>query len=339
LTQVNNELKLNESRYFVKLREALKENEHLKTSLLKRNVEVNMLTERVALAEFETSKLQTKLEKWTISGMKLEDLIKSQPGARIKTGLGHEDKAFVYHPPSTYYYSLTPTSHPTNELVHEIIQKDTDSLHAGLEDVNLKEMRDDYESPTGIGYIKPDVVSQDNDCSVSGVSKFVPSDYSNFFDNFKAGEIPTFEPVMSEKDKLIQESRNHQAPITSTHSITTNQDPLEAEVLIEDWTSSDDESNTKKSLGTSKIKMLYETIKSEMLSKSESTQIRISVPTAKQVCHPSKAQKKKPSPLSIISQVCKRLENKQVKISSPIQQTTTQQKKPQVCPSFTVQHK
>jgi len=151
LTQVNSELKLNESIYFVKLREALKENEHSKTSLLKRNVEVNKLTERVALAEFETSKLQTKLEKWTISGMKLEDLIKSQRGARIKTELGHEDKAFVYPPPNTYCYSPTPTPHPTKELVHEIIQKDTDSLYARLENVNLKEMRDDYESPTGIG--------------------------------------------------------------------------------------------------------------------------------------------------------------------------------------------
>ncbi|KAK1424231.1 hypothetical protein QVD17_19552 [Tagetes erecta] len=75
-----------------------------------------------------------------------------------------------------------------------------------------------------------------------------------------------------------------------------------------------------------------------MLPKPKSRQIRISVPTAKQASHPSKAQKKKPSPLSVISQVCKRLENKQVKISSPIQQRKTkirqppinQHKKPQV---------
>ncbi|KAK1414952.1 hypothetical protein QVD17_30718 [Tagetes erecta] len=58
---VNKELKLNESKYFVKLREALKENEHLKTNLLKTNVEVNMLTERVALAEFETTLTVTLL--------------------------------------------------------------------------------------------------------------------------------------------------------------------------------------------------------------------------------------------------------------------------------------
>ncbi|KAK1406656.1 hypothetical protein QVD17_42154 [Tagetes erecta] len=319
LTQVNKELKLNESKYFVKLREALKENEHLKTNLLKSNVEVNMLTERVALAEFETSKLQTKLEKWTISGMKLEDLIKSQRGARIKTGLGHEDKAFVYPPPSTYCYSPTPTPHPTNELIHEIIQKDTDSLYAGLKNVNLKEVRDDYESPTGIGYSKLDVVSQTNDCSVSSVSKSVQSVSSNFFDKFKAGEIPTFEPVLIAKEEIKSDSRNHQA---------INQDPLEAEVLIEDWTSSDDESKTKESLGDSKIKMSSATVKSEMLPKPESSQIRISFPAARQVSRPSKAQKKKSSPLSIISQVCKRLENKQVKISSPIQQSKTKIKQP-----------
>ncbi|KAK1431692.1 hypothetical protein QVD17_08239 [Tagetes erecta] len=81
------------------------------------------------------------------------------------------------------------------------------------------------------------------------------------------------------------------------------------------------------------------TVKSEMLPKPESSQIRISFPAARQVNLPSRAQKKKPSPLSIISQVCKRLENKQVKISSPIQKSktkirqppTTQHKKPQIC--------
>ncbi|KAK1432029.1 hypothetical protein QVD17_08910 [Tagetes erecta] len=254
LTQVNKELKLNESKYFVKLREALKENEHLKTNLLKSNVEVNMLTERVALAEFETR----------------------------------------------------------------------------LENVNLKEVRDDYESPTGIGYSKPDAVSQANDCLVSGVSKSVPSVSTNFFDKFKAGEIPIFEPVKNVKEEIFQESPNHQDPITSTHPTPINQDPLEADVLIEDWTRSDDESKTKESHGDSKIKMSSATVKSEMFPKPESRQIRISVPAAKQASHRSKAQKKKPSPLSILSQVCKRLENKQVKISSPIRQTTTQYKKPQV---------
>ena len=104
---------------------------------------------------------------------------------------------------------------------------------------------------------------------------------------------------------------------------------MEAEVLIEDWTSSDDESKTKESHGDSKIKMSSTTVKSEMLPKPESSQIRISFPAARQVSHRLRAQKKKPSPLSIISQVCKRLENKQVKISSPIQQTATQHKKPQ----------
>ncbi|KAK1411695.1 hypothetical protein QVD17_38255 [Tagetes erecta] len=76
------------------------------------------------------------------------------------------------------------------------------------------------------------------------------------------------------------------------------------------------------------------TVKSEMLPKPESRQIRISVPSAKQASHPSKAQKKKHSPLSIISQVCKRLENKQVKISSPIQQSKTKIRQPP-----TTQHK
>ncbi|KAK1424619.1 hypothetical protein QVD17_19952 [Tagetes erecta] len=67
-----------------------------------------------------------------------------------------------------------------------------------------------------------------------------------------------------------------------------------------------------------------------MLPKPKSSQIRISFPAARQVSRPSKAQKKKPSPLSIISHVCKRLENKQVKISSPIQQSKTKIKQPPI---------
>ncbi|KAK1406241.1 hypothetical protein QVD17_41531 [Tagetes erecta] len=58
LKRTNKELKLSESKYFVKLREALKENEHLKRTLLEKNCEINYLTEQVTLAEFETRKLK-----------------------------------------------------------------------------------------------------------------------------------------------------------------------------------------------------------------------------------------------------------------------------------------
>ncbi|KAK1431962.1 hypothetical protein QVD17_08792 [Tagetes erecta] len=111
--------------------------------------------------------------------------------------------------------------------------------------------------------------------------------------NQQISEIPTFEPVLIAKEEIKSDSRNHQA---------INQDPLEAGVLIEDWTSSDDELKTKESHGDSKIKMSSATVKSEILPKPESRQIRISVPAAKQASHRSKAQKKKPSPLSILSQ-------------------------------------
>ncbi|KAK1431945.1 hypothetical protein QVD17_08762 [Tagetes erecta] len=266
----------------------------------------------------------------------MNELASKQRGARLKDGVGYDtDVQTVFPPPFIVCYSPTPKPHPKNDF----FEQESNSLHAGLEGVNLKEVRDDYDSSTSMGYSKTGADSQANDCSVPVVSNPVTVVSSNFFNKFKAGKIPIFEPVKNVKEETIQESPNHQAPITSTHPIPINQDPLEAEVLIEDWTSSDDESKTKESLGDSKIKMSSTTVKSEMLPKPESKQIRISVPAAKQASHPSKAQKKKPSPLSILSQVCKRLENKQVKISSPIQQTTTQQKKPQVCSSFTAQDK
>jgi len=57
LKKTNKELKENESKYFVKLREALKENEHLRRTFLEKNCEINLI-EQVTLAEFETRKLQ-----------------------------------------------------------------------------------------------------------------------------------------------------------------------------------------------------------------------------------------------------------------------------------------
>jgi len=343
LTTINTELKKNEVNYYVKLNEALKENDHLKQTLFERNVEVNMLIERVTLAEFETSKLKTKLDKWTISGMKQEELFSKQRVARIKSGVAYGETPYVYPPPSTFCYSPISKPHPRNDL----IEKETNSLHAGLERVKLKEVRDDYDSSTGMGYYKTGTGSQANDCSVPVVSKPVMVVTSNFFDKFKAGEIPSFEHVRIMNEEIDQESSNHQAATTSTHSIPINQDPLEAEVLIENWRSSDDVSKTNESLGDSKINISSETVKTQKLPKLESRQFRISFPAIKQASCSSKAQKKKPSPLSIIYQVCKRLENKQVKISSPIQQSktnirqspTTQQKKPQICSSFTAQQK
>jgi len=65
-------------------------------------------------------------------------------GARIKTGLGHKKDAQVYPPPSTFCYSPTPTPHPSNELIHEIIKNDTNSSLAGLSGINLKEVREEY---------------------------------------------------------------------------------------------------------------------------------------------------------------------------------------------------
>jgi len=68
LNTINYELQKNEVNYYVKLNEALQEIDHLNRKLLQRNVKINLLSERVKLAEFESSKLQTKLDKWTISG-------------------------------------------------------------------------------------------------------------------------------------------------------------------------------------------------------------------------------------------------------------------------------
>ncbi|KAK1421754.1 hypothetical protein QVD17_24353 [Tagetes erecta] len=50
---------------------------------------------QVTLAEFETRKVKNKLEQWTISSMKREDLCKKQQGARIKTGLGYKNDAQI----------------------------------------------------------------------------------------------------------------------------------------------------------------------------------------------------------------------------------------------------
>jgi len=111
---------------------------------LERNCEINYLTEQVTLAEFETRKVKNKLEQWSISSMKREELCKKQRGARIKTGLGHKNDAQVYPPSSTFYYSPTPIPHPLNELIHEIIQNDTNCSLAGLSGINLKEVREEY---------------------------------------------------------------------------------------------------------------------------------------------------------------------------------------------------
>jgi len=132
LKKTNKEFKENESNFFIKLREALKENEHLKRYLLGKNCEINYLTKQVTLAEFETRKFKNKLEQWTISSMKREDLCKKQRGARIQTGLGYKNDAQVYPPPTTFCYSPTPIPHPSNELIHEIVQNDTNSSIAGL---------------------------------------------------------------------------------------------------------------------------------------------------------------------------------------------------------------
>ncbi|KAK1424128.1 hypothetical protein QVD17_19443 [Tagetes erecta] len=168
LKRTNKELKLSESKYFVKLREALKENEHLKRTLLEKNCEINYLTEQVTLAEFEARKLKNKLQQWTISSTKREELCKNQRGARVKTGLGlNNNETYAYPPPSTFCYSPTPIPHPSNELIQEIIQNDTNSSIVGLSGVNLKEVREDYAygGSTGLG------CSSSSDCSSSDSKK------------------------------------------------------------------------------------------------------------------------------------------------------------------------
>ncbi|KAK1407827.1 hypothetical protein QVD17_39454 [Tagetes erecta] len=147
---------------------SFEENEHLKRTLLEKNCEINYLTEQVTLAEFETRKLKNKLQQWTISSMKREELCKKQRGARVKTGLGlSNNETYAYPPPSTFCYSPTPIPHPSNELIQEIIQNDTNSSIAGLSGVNLKEVREDYAygGSTGLG------CSSSSDCSSSDSKK------------------------------------------------------------------------------------------------------------------------------------------------------------------------
>ncbi|KAK1424507.1 hypothetical protein QVD17_19837 [Tagetes erecta] len=177
LKTINKELKHNESKFFVKLREALKENEHLKRSLLEKNCEINYLTEQVTLAEFETRKLKNKLEQWTIASMKREELWKKQKGARSKTGLGHKSDAQVYPPPSTYCYSPTPIPHPSNELIQEIIKNDTNNSFTGLSGVNLKEVREDYaySESSGLGSSSNPSFDSKGIVEDSGLNVFISS--------------------------------------------------------------------------------------------------------------------------------------------------------------------
>ncbi|KAK1424496.1 hypothetical protein QVD17_19826 [Tagetes erecta] len=225
LTTINTELKKNEVSFSIKLNEALAEIDLLKRNLFERNIEINLLSERLILAQFESTKLQTKLDKWSIASVKMNELASKQRGARVKDGVGYDtDAQTVFPPPFTLCYSPTPKPHPKNDL----FEQESNSLHAGLEEVNLKEVRDDYDSSIGMGYSKTGTDSQANDCPVPIVSNLVTVVTSNFFDKFKACEIPTFEPVRSEKEEIIQESSHHQAATTSTHSILINQDPLEA---------------------------------------------------------------------------------------------------------------
>jgi len=300
---MNDELKKNEVSYSIKLNEAMEEIDLLKRNLLERNVEINLLSERLLLAQFESTKLQTKLDKWTVASMKMNELASKQRGARVKDGVGYDTEVqTVFPPPFTVCYSPTPKPHPKNDL----FEQETNSLHAGLEGVNIAEVRDDYDSSTGMGYSKMGTDSQANDCSVPVVSNPVTVVFTNLFDKFKAGEIPIFEPVKNVKKEIVQESPNHQAPITSTHPIPINQDPLEGAVLSEEWTSSDDEPKKKRSQENSKTKTSSETIKIQIPPKSESRRIRISLPDVKQVNSSSKAQQpKSPSP-SFISQNLKR---------------------------------
>jgi len=188
-----------------------------------------MLEERVKLAEFESSKLQTKLDKWTIASMKREELNSRQRGARIKSGIGYNEIPHVYPTPSTFCYSPIPKPHPTNDLIPE----KTNDLFAGLERINHQEVREDYEYGASTGLrcsnsstssnsekctldmsvnlndlsnssnIKPSVlntisvISALHDCN-DDVSVAKPIDAlrdKNCFEKFVSTPIPTFVPI------------------------------------------------------------------------------------------------------------------------------------------------
>jgi len=253
LTTINSDLKKNESNYYVKLNEALQELDHLNRKFLEKNVEVNMLEERVKLAEFESSKLQTKLDKWTIASMKREELNSKQRGARIKSGIGYNETPHVYPPPSTFCYSPIPKPHPSNDLIPE----NTNGLFAGLEGINHQEVREDYGygASTGLGCssssfnsnskkssldmsVNSDVLS--NDLSNSNVKPSVLNTNSvisalndrnddvsivkpidalhdkNRFEKFVSTSIPTFVPIRISRPVETNKSKTDTGNTAST---------------------------------------------------------------------------------------------------------------------------
>jgi len=125
----------------------------------------------------------------------------------------------------------------------------------------------------------------------------------------------------------------------SRSSLSFDSDP-DLSLSIEDWTSSDDESKTLECLRDSKIKMLPETIKSQMLPKPESRPIQNSFRAAKQASHSSKAQRKKSSSLSVISQAYKRfVKRRQRSINNQRSHSPSNTEK-QICyPPVSQQHK
>ncbi|KAK1421789.1 hypothetical protein QVD17_24421 [Tagetes erecta] len=107
IVEMNDELKRNEVCYSVKLNEALAEVELLKRNLYERNVEINISNERLLLAQYESTKLQSKLDKWTEGG--ISDVRDEHESSN---GIGY-NKPFDGNQDNECHASATPISIPT----------------------------------------------------------------------------------------------------------------------------------------------------------------------------------------------------------------------------------
>ncbi|KAK1421891.1 hypothetical protein QVD17_24607 [Tagetes erecta] len=195
LKRTNKELKLSESKYFVKLREALKENEHLKRSLLEKNCEINYLTEQVTLAEFETRKLKNKLQQWTISslsGVNLKE-VREDYAYGGSTGLGCSSSSECSNSDSKK--SVEDIS-LINSVSSDVLYSDNSMFNSNL----------------GCTTSNPNVLNDDlieNKCvndkdELSGhVSESQTK--TNCFQKFFTPQIPSFTPVRISKPKSESE--------------------------------------------------------------------------------------------------------------------------------------
>ncbi|KAD2805042.1 hypothetical protein E3N88_38419 [Mikania micrantha] len=272
--RLNQEFKKNEFVFKTKINALEANNQDLKILILKKDMFIKNVSEKLEKAQSDLLKSQLTIDRWNVASTKLDECLSQQRSVKSKSGLG-----FTEICPSDNYAEM-PKFHPANDLANFFVKTEKVLTDLQVKD-KTREVKDGCEEKplssvnvakdfVPLKFVKEEDLSKSQDCCKKTM-------YSQFYNDVEINE--------NGEPNFVEEDISHEFPTKGDefdleHTIRTTE-PLESD--FRKFRSKVFETTNNQIVGR-KLEKITKLLKNEMNTKNVTKSSQTSFTSNKKRC-------------------------------------------------------